>query len=584
MKKIQTILGITALVLAGYLTFSCNSQFEMGEMQDENTVILTATVSRDALTKALDNTGHKTFAPGDQIVIFYTQTGGTTARAVSSPLATSDIRNEGTTADFSILLLGPAANGNVRIVYPASMAAATVDPDTNPANDATINFASLANQDGTLATLQSNFDLSVYDGQLTSDNKLPEEVHLSNRLAICEFTILNDEDENVNGRISNLNILAGDKKYSITPVNPAAGFGDGPLYVAMQPFTDQAILFTANNPGLSNFMKFVPSKTLQANNMYPVSVRMGYQHSAETNKNPIIAKDGDYLDGSLISNGTKIQIADGATVVLQDVLLIDVDDFDGVRSPIIKCLGDATIILEDNSHNALTIGSGNKWPAIFVPEGKTLTIFGNGTLAVDSHYGKGAGIGGGYYDNSNDNNNYNCGNIVIAGGTVLAAGGDYDILNNGLDTGSAGIGGGHNSTCGDITIQGGTITAIGGKGATGIGSAGLSGRCKNITIKGGSIGGTTGGFSWMTQDEDGAIGSEKSAGIGGKLIPGSFVTITSGASYIKVKKGANSSVFIGGENTDVKIDGVLSPDPVNTTFTHFDSYYDDTTWILTRKQ
>ncbi len=572
MKKIQTILGIAAFVMAGYLTFSCNSQFETGEMQEENTVILTATVSRDALSKILDNLGHKTFALGDQIVVFYSQTGGTTGRAVSSPLTINDIRNEGKTADFSVLLTGPAANGDVRLVYPASMAVATVDPATNPANDATINFASLANQDGTLATLQSNYDLSIFDGQFTSDNKLPEEIHLSNRLSICEFTLLDQEDVNVTGRISSLKILAGDKSYSIMPFDPAAGFGDGPLYVAMQPISNQAILFTAENPGLNDLMKFVPSKTLQASKMYPISVKMTYQHLVVTD-NDYTAKDGDVLDGANLFSGMKIQIADGATVVLHDVLFVDYDGgvfFEG--SPIIKCLGDATIILDDNTYNDLIIGSSNNWPAIFVPEGKTLTIFGNGTLMADSREGKGAGIGGGKESN--------CGNIVIAGGTVLAAAGNCNKDDDGDNNGSAGIGGGYGSTCGNITIKGGTVTAMGGKGAAGIGS-GYSGQCGNITIQGGSIGGipwTTGG------NDDGAIGGENSAGIGGKY---SFLTITDGTSYIKVKNGGNSSACIGennGKTRGVRIDGVASPNPEKTTFMHFDSNYDGTTWILTRKQ
>ena len=66
-----------------------------------------------------------------------------------------------------------------------------------------------------------------------------------------------------------------------------------------------------------------------------------------------------------------------------------------------------------------------------------------------------------------------CGNIVIAGGTIHATGGDY----------AAGIGGGYKSACGTITISGGTVTAVGGRSAAGIGSGAISGAsCGAVTI------------------------------------------------------------------------------------------------------
>ena len=583
MKQIQKMLGIAALVLAGSLSLSCTSLLETGERQDENAVVLTATVSRDVVSKALDASGHKTFSVGDQIAVFYSQTGGVTAKAVSSPLTDTDIRNGGTTADFSVMLLGPAANGAVRLVYPAQMAAATVDATTSPAAAATINYASLASQDGTLATLQEQFDLSVYDGHITSDYKLPEEAHLSNRLAIGEFTILNYSDENITGHLSILTIQAGEKTYTITPSDAATGFGDGPLYVAMEPIADQPILFTAKIP--NDLIKFVPGKTLKADNMYPVNVKMRYQRLMTSTDN-YIAQDGDFVDLNGVF-GSPFQIADGATVTLHN---FDAAVFDS-ESPVIKCQGDATIILDSNTINTVTVlgFNDNPWPAIFVPSGKTLTIFGNGVLVADCHDGLGAGIGGGF-DEENDNNNYNCGNIIIAGGTILAIGGtEFNTGSAGI-SGSAGIGGGYQSNCGNITIKGGRILAQGGNGAAGIGSA-FGGKCNDITIQGGSIGGvhwSDYGFYDYGAD-DGAIGSNKGAGIGVNSVLGKYnsITITNGASCIKAKRGSTDADCIGGRSgastSEIKIDGVSGPNPASTTFTHFDSSYDGTTWILTRK-
>jgi len=103
------------------------------------------------------------------------------------------------------------------------------------------------------------------------------------------------------------------------------------------------------------------------------------------------------------------------------------------------------------------------YAGIYVPEDKTLTIRGTGSLTVTGG-SRGAGIGG--------NIEGNCGSIVISGGTVEATGGQY----------GAGIGLGYSYECGlgDITISGGTVTATGCDGAPGIG--GPNAFFKNITI------------------------------------------------------------------------------------------------------
>ena len=168
------------------------------------------------------------------------------------------------------------------------------------------------------------------------------------------------------------------------------------------------------------------------------------------------AQDGDILTGTLVGN-YKISIADGATVTLKNVnisCLANSSWFAGIT-----LAGDATIILKDNN----TVKGGYEdYPGIAVPEGKTLTIEGDGSLDAYSN-GYGCGIGGGY--------NMSGGNIVINGGTITAAGGLY----------CAGIGSGCRSSCGNITINGGTVTATGGESAAGIGS-GWNGNCGNILI------------------------------------------------------------------------------------------------------
>ena len=239
-----------------------------------------------------------------------------------------------------------------------------------------------------------------------------------------------------------------------------------------------------------------------------------------------VVPDNTRITGTL--NGFyKVSIADGATVSFRDVNInIDPSGYDEVwdtqyRWAGITCEGNATIFLE----NTNTVkGFCNEFPGIYVPEGKTLLIYGSGTLNAisggnpdpNSNYSLIAtGIGGGF--------NLSCGNIIINEGTITATGGDYSAgigsgwsydgnpvscgnitINGGTVTatsehGGAGIGSGTDyngtSTCGDITITGGTVTATGGLYGAGIGSGFAfyaSSGCGDITISGGTVTATSG--------------------------------------------------------------------------------------------
>lgn len=163
-----------------------------------------------------------------------------------------------------------------------------------------------------------------------------------------------------------------------------------------------------------------------------------------------VAQDGETLTGTLAGN-YKITIADGATVTLDGLTINGTNDS---RRAGLTLAGDATIIL--SGENTVK-GFYEDYPGIYVPENKTLTIKGDGSLTASSN-GYGAGIGGG--------NAGSCGTITISGGTINATGGMY----------AAGIGTGMNGSCGSITIEGGEVIATGGEIAAGIGT-GVYGSC-----------------------------------------------------------------------------------------------------------
>ena len=220
--------------------------------------------------------------------------------------------------------------------------------------------------------------------------------------------------------------------------------------------------------------------------------------------------DGQSITGSGGAN-THITIADGATVTLNGVNITTITDDSNHRWAGITCLGSATIILADGTTNYVMGACYN--PGIFIGNGHTLTIKGNGTLnATGDSYAVAPGIGG----NSTTPN----GNIVIEGGTIIATGAGY----------APGIGNISKSCGGDITIKGGTITAVGVFYAAGIGS-GHNSNCGNITITEGVTSVTASKGGW---DSPASIG----AGYGG-----TSGTINISSALTSVVSGITQSLF-----------------------------------------
>lgn len=506
---------MAALVVMGAVVVSCSKK-EIDQPNEETTevvepaaedniVVCTTTVSFDTDgTKALDEDGVKTFAPGEKIAVIYKNNSDQTVKAESDPLPDGDY---GKTATFTVALTDPKSDAAVRIIYPAAMAASTVDTDTEVDADATINYAALNSQDGTLATLSSNLDLAVYDGNLVGTD-LPADPAIHNKLAICLYTIKDNATPTANdltSTITGMTISDGTYNYSVSRSAAA-----GPIYVAIRPTNKANISYTATD-GTKYFKKSVSDKTYVACQMYPLGLRMADYDGVDLSAlgADYVAQHGDVLTGTLTGN-YKISIADGATVTLAGIIINGGDDWYTDWAGI-TCEGDATLVLADGTSNSVKPFRSQR-AAISVPSGKTLTIQGSGSLTADAREngsGSGAGIGG------DDVSNY--GNIVITGAANVTAygggagigggssipgcpvaGGDITISTSGIVTayggegGSAGIGSGiggvENNSCGDILIRKGTIVATGGDLAAGIGS-GISvgtsdlSSCGTITIE-----------------------------------------------------------------------------------------------------
>ena len=248
------------------------------------------------------------------------------------------------------------------------------------------------------------------------------------------------------------------------------------------------------------------------------------------NSGDVTLQNGDVVTGTGGGN-THLMIADGATVTLNNVTNTAISHTK--YWPGIDCQGDATIIL--SGENAAK--GDHQFPGVYVPEGKTLTIRGNGSLTATGI--EAAGIGTSYGPSSTYSR---CGNIIIAGGIVTA-------IHEGWYPGT-GIGSGSYGSCGDITITGGIVTATGSYDSAGIGGAG-SGSCGNITITGGTVTATGSGSA-------AGIGSGYVGSCGNITITGGTVTATGGTA-IDIGGAAGIGSGYGGSCGNITIsDGVTS--------------------------
>lgn len=268
--KQTRIISLAALFAIGIIILGCSKvQAEVetpSEPEQDNIVTLTTTVGFSSETKALTDDGVKTFATGDKIAVIYKNTSNETVKAESEVLPAGEYGNSAT---FTVTLTNPKASEAVRYIYPASMAAATVATDSEVNADANVNYGALGTQDGTLATIASQYDLAIFDGTLTAGAELPAGT-LENQLAIAKFTIWNyGKSSDFTNDITRLYVADGTNGYYITPS------AQNTIYVAMKPVDDEKLAFNVYNDAETRWSsKITNPKTIEANHIYPIKVEM----------------------------------------------------------------------------------------------------------------------------------------------------------------------------------------------------------------------------------------------------------------------------------------------------------------------
>ena len=542
MKTMKKFLSMAALAMVGAMTVGCTNEdnvIDQAQTATKNNVVtqtVTVGLGEQAATRALaidygEKTLTKTFKAGDQIAVIYQNTSDKLVKVETTALTDDDITAEGKSAKFTVTMTDPKENGTLKYIYPAAMAGAT-----------DVDYTKLNSQDGTLASLASNLDLATFEGTLTG-TELPASASLTNKLAILALTIKDNATtpNDITSTITSMTISDGTNSYSITGKDD-----DGHIYAAIQPTTAFSCIAT---DGTNNYAKSLTSKDYQADNIYNLGLKMD---AATTVSLAGATTDQTIQNGQMISgtlaNKVKISIADGAIITLSGVSINADGSWKDGSSAGITCLGDATIILEGEN---TVQGLKGRYPGIYVPQNKTLTIMGSGKLTarsgVDSdNSGMGDGIGSG----TSGAGIPNCGNIVIKGGTIIASGGP------GESGWGAGIGTA-NGNCGNITISGGNVTATGGYGSPGIG-----GNCGDIIISGGTVTATAGngdqgaagigskggkscgditisGGTVIAKGSTDSYNDAPGAGIGGGFgnVACGVITITSGVTSVTATKG-----------------------------------------------
>ena len=594
----KTLILALTLLTAGALATSCSNEDNISDgpqQQPANgTITLTATLApkgggeakgdSGGQTRSVDESGATAWVSGEKVAVYYQKDDDTYATAT----ATVGEPNADGSAPITASLSGAKDGGMAKFVYPATLS------DGAGGIDASI----LGGQDGTMAGISANFDAATGEGTITFDGdwkaSVSGTVTMTNRVLIGKFTPTYGGAA-IDG-ITTLVISDGTNMYAVAP--SSGTFGTTGIYVAMLPVSDKKVTIWANTASTTYI--FSKSVTLEAGKLYrslaipcnlPKTVSLssvtttsdGVEMVGSTPGTPTLRlQDGQLVTGSLVrtddAHKVKVTIADGATVTLSGATINGKAE-NGTNTPWagITCEGDATILLTGT--NTVTNFHGD-YPAIFVPEGKTLTIGGSGSLtASNTCYdatGTGAAIGGG--------DGMACGNIAITGGTVTANGGYC----------SAAIGGGGGASCGSITISGGTVTATSDYGGAGIGSGKIffsDVTCGDITISGtarvtATGGGNAAGIGSGNADDNHAntcgnisisgaciviaTGGDHGAGIGtGKNATCRDISITGGK---VTAQGGNNAAGIGcGQGSDERM-SVCGDITIKTIVYHEDDF------------
>ena len=270
-----------------------------------------------------------------------------------------------------------------------------------------------------------------------------------------------------------------------------------------------------------------------------------------------VGECGDNCQGHTITQNVQGGVVEAAKILVEsgthDITFSGLN----LSSAVVGIMPGGTMNLTLDGNNTITANS--NLAGIYVPVGATLVITEESTGSLTVSGSDSAGIGGAWYAPTGKTGNFDCGTVVINGGTIAATGSGV----------CAGIGGAYdddNQTGGNggtVTINGGTVTATGGVSNV-FGGAGIGGGGATTSSKDFGCGGTltiNGGHVTLTAPCSNAYGFGKGYGRNPSgtcsltLADESYLTLTDGT-----KLDPNGTYTINGDPTEdmiVVLEGLI---------------------------
>lgn len=278
-----------------------------------------------------------TWVSGEQIAVYYQNTDNSHGKAT----ATVGTPNADGSAPITATLSGAKNGGEVKFVYPATLANATGD-DIDESILLTQQQGVLTSSSSGIKSISRDFDAATAKATLSTDGTTcgtTTTIGFTNRVCIYNFTFLREGPSNITS-MERLEISIGGKLYVVTPYQYNSS---KPIYLAMLPTKQATALFTvlvngsySSSIGVTtyglNYVKISDDVTLDAGKFYtdvPITCKLATEYSG-TRTSTIELADGDIaiLNGVSMNNftgglciryvGTNEDNGGAATIILRN--------------------------------------------------------------------------------------------------------------------------------------------------------------------------------------------------------------------------------------------------------------------------
>ena len=348
MKKIMAYLYVVILTAAGITMTACSDDNDVTAPEEKKTFTLTveATNGNGDLTRALaeESGGLKaTWTTGEAVNVYEGET----------KLGTLTAQSTAATTQLSGTIDAPSASSaTLTLKY----------QETN-----------YTGQDGTLATIGAhhNYCTATTTVTKTGDNYIGTKANFVSQQAIVKFTLKKKSDSSVI-KATTMNIYRNGNSF----LNLSLTANDnGEYYIALPPINNEVLRIEVT-VGTTPYAIESPTTTFEAGKYYPrnVSFTYNYIYDFGGDTEHTIGNDLHALCRGTNEEGTQLVLGKGSTATLDNLNIRSSEIDYGI-----ECNSNATIILKDGTTNAIT-GAGVQ--ALYVAEGKTLTITGTGTLTL----------------------------------------------------------------------------------------------------------------------------------------------------------------------------------------------------------